>query len=142
MDTWYERIAQGHSDLPGTRLRAAADHPRLSAVDDGLIEKSPVKIRGAGYAPRRHEVEPASNHPSVRDRACRRAGCSLASHPQAGEEVERVAYLDRAGTASTPWPLGSAQLRGPDRPLDQSCSPPLDPSPRPTLCHCYQVPGG
>jgi integrase len=59
VDSWYERTAKG---APTYRARAYGLLRTIlnSAVDDGFFTISPAKIRGAGYAPRRHQVEPAT----------------------------------------------------------------------------------
>jgi integrase len=59
VDAWYERTAKG---APTYRARGYGLLRTIlnSAVDDGYFSINPAKIRGAGYAPRRHQVEPAT----------------------------------------------------------------------------------
>ena len=59
VDKWYERTGKG---TPTYRARAYTLLRTIlnSAVDDDYFSINPAKIRGAGYAPRRHQVEPAT----------------------------------------------------------------------------------
>lgn len=59
VDNWYERTAKG---APTYRARSYGLLRTIlnSAVDDDYFSINPAKIRGAGYAPRRHQVEPAT----------------------------------------------------------------------------------
>ena len=59
---WYDETQDGSADSPRATsksyglLRAIMN----TAVDDDLIEASPVHIRGAGYRPKRRRLEPAT----------------------------------------------------------------------------------
>ncbi|SPD86044.1 tyrosine-type recombinase/integrase [Micropruina glycogenica] len=59
---WYEDAMEGNSDNPRAISKAYGLMRAImnSAVDEDLIEASPVHIRGAGYQPKRRRLEPAS----------------------------------------------------------------------------------
>lgn len=59
---WYEDTLEGNGDTPRANSKAYGLLRAImnSAVDEDLIEASPVHIRGAGYQPKRRRLEPAS----------------------------------------------------------------------------------
>jgi integrase len=59
---WYEDTLEGNGDSPRANSKAYGLLRAImnSAVDEDLIEASPVHIRGAGYQPKRRRLEPAS----------------------------------------------------------------------------------
>ena len=59
---WYEDAMEGNSENPRANSKAYGLLRAImnSAVDEDLIEASPVHIRGAGYQPKRRRLEPAS----------------------------------------------------------------------------------
>ena len=59
---WYEDTLEGNAETPRANSKAYGLLRAImnSAVDEDLIEASPVHIRGAGYQPKRHRLEPAS----------------------------------------------------------------------------------
>ena len=59
---WHEDAMEGNSDNPRAISKAYGLLRAImnSAVDEDLIEASPVHIRGAGYQPKRRRLEPAS----------------------------------------------------------------------------------
>lgn len=84
---WYEDTLEGSGDTPRANSKAYGLLRAImnSAVDEDLIEASPVHICGAGYQPKRRRLEPATIEEidviveniaglstSRRDRLCRR----------------------------------------------------------------------
>ena len=59
---WYEDTLEGNGDTPRANSKAYGLLRAImnSAVDEDLIEASPVHIRGSGYQPKRRRLEPAS----------------------------------------------------------------------------------
>ena len=59
---WYENTLEGNGDTPRANSKAYGLLRAImnGAVDEDLIEASPVHIRGAGYQPKRRRLEPAS----------------------------------------------------------------------------------
>ena len=59
---WYEDTLEGNGDTPRANSKAYGLLRAImnSAVDEDLIEASPVHIHGAGYQPKRRRLEPAS----------------------------------------------------------------------------------
>jgi integrase len=59
---WYEETHSLNPDSPRANSKAYGLLRAImnSAVDDDLIEASPVHIRGAGYRPKRRRLEPAT----------------------------------------------------------------------------------
>lgn len=59
---WYEDTLEGNAETPRANSKAYGLLRAImnSAVDEDLIEASPVHIRGAGYQPKRRRLEPAS----------------------------------------------------------------------------------
>lgn len=59
---WYEDTLEGNGDTPRANSKAYGLLRAImnSAVDEDLIEASPVHIRGAGNQPKRRRLEPAS----------------------------------------------------------------------------------
>ena len=59
---WYEDTLEGNGDTPRANSKAYGLLRAImnSAVDEDLVEASPVHIRGAGYQPKRRRLEPAS----------------------------------------------------------------------------------
>ena len=94
-------MTAGSSGSPGAadlRARAYAllRTILISAVEDGFFTVDPAKIRGAGSVPRRHQVEPASNHPSIRERMAAALDALSFVAPQT---VEHTPHLDAEGRA-------------------------------------------
>jgi hypothetical protein len=59
---WYDETQDGSADSPRATSKAYGLLRAIvnTAVDDDLIEASPVHIRGAGYRPKRRRLEPAT----------------------------------------------------------------------------------
>jgi Phage integrase, N-terminal SAM-like domain len=60
VDNWYDSVAPKHTPTYRARAYALLRAIFTSAVDEGQIMINPVKIRGAGYVQRRHQVRTAT----------------------------------------------------------------------------------
>lgn len=57
---WHNNLLRGVKDRPKAKAYAVLRTIMNAAVDEELIDTSPVSIRGAGVARRKHGIEPAS----------------------------------------------------------------------------------